>query len=277
MVTVKQKSSVNKSNVNKNTTPVPSKQTNNSTTAQTTPKDFGEITIKQDNDDTLFLERSKYVWVGSGYDKTNRYNNDFSKWIWTNHNEDIISIESMTTQKYIVPRISIKAKKVGTAVLSITNGVRTAECTVKVTEEYAKFEFNEDGTEIIGCSNAKTATVVDIPDGVKKISCIFDKNNYLHKITMTDSVEEISSGKYYGSIFSDCPKLSNVKLSKSLKKLERIEFRGCALESIYIPPSIVEIGEYALSECDSLKTIYGEADSYAETWAASQGIAFIAQ
>lgn len=50
-------------------------------------------------------------------------------------------------------------------------------------------------------------------------------------------------------------------------------FRNSNLETIAIPPSVTAIGPSAFQECHKL-TIYGEAGSYAETYAKEKGIKF---
>ena len=78
------------------------------------------------------------------------------------------------------------------------------------------------------------------------------------------------------SVFSGNTVLTSVSLPQNLKTLGWFAFSGCtSLKSATIPANVKEIGYDAFSHCTKL-TIYCEKGSYAEKFAASYGIAFVA-
>lgn len=94
-------------------------------------------------------------------------------------------------------------------------------------------------------------------------------NKTLESVTIPSGVTVIPS-----NAFCRCALLNEVVLNESLETIEVNAFASCiSLESITIPGSVTYIDSYAFSS-SGLKTIRGYAGSYAETYAASKGIAF---
>jgi uncharacterized protein YjdB len=76
--------------------------------------------------------------------------------------------------------------------------------------------------------------------------------------------------------FSLCESLTSITIPKGVTSIGEGTFYECtSLESITIPKGVTEIGEYAFDFCGKL-TIYGEAGSYAESYAKECGIPFAA-
>jgi len=80
------------------------------------------------------------------------------------------------------------------------------------------------------------------------------------------------------SAFMNCGELETVVLNEGLEDVAFAAFAGCKnLESITIPETVTNIEAAVFQECHEDFTIYGEAGSYAETFAAENGIPFVAQ
>ena len=129
------------------------------------------------------------------------------------------------------------------------------------------------------------------------VSCIkdyaFDLCTSLDNVTIPDSVTSIGIGAFTG-----CTSLKNLTISNNLTRIETGAFCGCvSLENVQIPNGVNVIGINAFAACTNLVTItipntvyhiesnafndcsnltiYGEAGSYAETYARNNGIRFI--
>jgi len=143
------------------------------------------------------------------------------------------------------------------------------------------------------CDNLKTVT---IPNSVTYIGeKAFEFCEGLETIKIPDSVTEISY-----SAFSCCSSLTDVTISSRIKVLKDYVFSWCTnLKHITIPDGVQSIESYAFLYCDNLTsvtipssvtsisylafqhhnsnlTIYGEAGSYAETYAKESKIPFVA-
>lgn len=78
--------------------------------------------------------------------------------------------------------------------------------------------------------------------------------------------------------FQDCTSLETLVLNDGLEKIDEYAFFGCiALESVTIPSSVKAIDLTSFMYCHEDFTIHGESGSYAETFAAEQGIPFVAE
>lgn len=117
-------------------------------------------------------------------------------------------------------------------------------------------------------------TNITIPESVTTIEpYAFRDCDSLHQITLPDSVTRL--GKY---AFEDCQNLETVILSSALTEIEDYTFAGNCwkLFEIQIPESVTKISNTAFNK-NFVKTIFGVAGSYAETWATDNGYTFIAQ
>ncbi len=104
-----------------------------------------------------------------------------------------------------------------------------------------------------------------IEDGITYVGaymCYY--SDTLEKITVAGSVKSIGE-----SAFGSCVKLTEVNLNEGLETIGRSAIGGIS-ESITIPSTIKDIEEYGIA-CNTMK---GLKDSYAESYAQSQGIEF---
>lgn len=123
------------------------------------------------------------------------------------------------------------------------------------------------------------------------ISCLTE----LTEVTVPDSVTDIGKSAFYG-----CPSLETVRLPSGLRRLRAATFANCrSLRSIVIPEGVERIGVEAFSGCAGLEyifipgsveripdsaflfcirlTVHGPAGSYAEKFAKSHDIPFVAE
>jgi uncharacterized protein YjdB len=146
-------------------------------------------------------------------------------------------------------------------------------------------------------------TGVTIPDSVTSIGySAFYGCSSLTSMIIPESVTIIGEWAFYG-----CTKLTNVIISESVTSVGGYAFAYCSsLENITIPENVTEIGFFAFFECIGLKgiviprsvtnigaaafytinassgyphltlTIYGYRGSYAETFANTNDISFVA-
>ena len=141
-------------------------------------------------------------------------------------------------------------------------------------------------------SYCTSLTSVTIPDSVTIIGgmafsgCkgLADKNGFVvvrnilynyygndSEITIPDSVTSIGDWA-----FSDCTRLTSVTIPNGVTSIGDWAFYNCtSLTSVTIPDSVTSIGDWAFGGCENV-TIKGKAGSYAETYAKSEGIPFVA-
>lgn len=80
------------------------------------------------------------------------------------------------------------------------------------------------------------------------------------------------------SAFQHCKSLETVILNDGLQEIARSAFLSCGnLKEIEIPATVTNIDPAAFWACHEDFTIYGTAGSYAETYAAENGIPFVAK
>ncbi len=88
--------------------------------------------------------------------------------------------------------------------------------------------------------------------------------------------DSVTSIKQYA--FDYCTSLESVTIGNSVTSIGNYTFRYCtSLTSVTIPDSVTSVETSAFYKCTSLTTIYGEAGSYAETYAGDNGYTFVAQ
>ena len=88
-------------------------------------------------------------------------------------------------------------------------------------------------------------------------------------VVVPDNVTSIANGAFF-----ECVNLITITLSDSIKNIGDYAFSDCdSLTNITIPDSVTSIGDSAFSDCNNL-TIYGNAGSYAQKYAAKNNIKF---
>ncbi len=117
-----------------------------------------------------------------------------------------------------------------------------------------------------------TVTSVTVSSGVKTIdNYAFMNCTAMTQLTLSDGLEAIK----YGS-FLNCRSLTEVTLPSTAKSIGSYAFKDCSsLTKIVIPSGVTTIQANSFMNCNSL-TIYGYAGSYAQTYANTNGISFVA-
>ena len=115
-------------------------------------------------------------------------------------------------------------------------------------------------------------TSIEIPETVTDIdSFAFAYCQGLKTVTIPGKVERVDQ-----LTFDGCGNLKSVYIQEGVKSIEGNAFVDCySLKVLAIPKSVTRIEEKSLSEYENL-TIYGEAGSYAETYANENNIKFSA-
>jgi hypothetical protein len=110
-----------------------------------------------------------------------------------------------------------------------------------------------------------------MPDSVTSIGNEAFRNcTSLASITIPDSVKTIGY-----SAFVNCTSLTSIVIPDSVTSIDYSAFQGCtSLTSVTIPNSVTSIGVWAFGENNLNLTIYGEAGSYAESYAIENNIRF---
>lgn len=136
-------------------------------------------------------------------------------------------------------------------------------------------------------------TELVIEDGVKRIGLYaFSDCTSLVSASIGGRMTVISEGVFYGctslisinipdsvtmigwTAFADCDSLVSITLPNSVTTIDTGAFSFCdSLTSVIIPDSVTSIDDTAFFDCPNL-TIYGKTGSYAETYAAKNGILF---
>ncbi len=112
--------------------------------------------------------------------------------------------------------------------------------------------------------------VVELPESLREIKDrAFRYATRLMRLRIPPNVCHIGE-----EAFADCKRLSVVWIEEGVKEIGARAFCGCsALELIRIPSSVQEIGDGAFSDCTGV-TIGGAENSFAEQYAAANGLAF---
>ena len=115
-------------------------------------------------------------------------------------------------------------------------------------------------------------TSIEIPETVTDIdSFAFAYCQGLKTVTIPGKVERVDQLTFFG-----CGNLRSVYIQEGVKSIEVNAFADCySLKTLAIPKSVTEIEKDAMPENENL-TIYGEAGSYAETYANENNIKFSA-
>ncbi len=124
--------------------------------------------------------------------------------------------------------------------------------------------------------NCTSLEEIVIPNSITAIGVsVFYSCTSLKEVVIPNSVTEI--GTY---AFSYCTSLKEVVIPNSVTTIDKYAFSYCtSLEKIVIPKSVTSIGSYStFNNCDkNLLKIYGYEGTYAQTYALSNRITFIAK
>ena len=117
------------------------------------------------------------------------------------------------------------------------------------------------------CSGLKS---IEIPLSVTSIgNGAFRCCSGLTNIKLPEGVTSIGDVAFFR-----CSGLTSIEIPSGVTSIGEMAFMGCSgLTSIKMPSSVTSIGEMAF-EASGLKTIYGYAGSYAETYAIANGYTF---
>lgn len=131
------------------------------------------------------------------------------------------------------------------------------------------------GTKGIGeaaFEGCERLTQVTVPGSVTSIEAgAFGFCDSLTQVTILEGVMSIEAGA-----FEYCESLAQVTIPQSVTSIEDYAFGGCCdLTQVTIPRNVTSIGDNAFYD-SGLTTIYGYSDSYAESYAKENGLAFIA-
>ena len=110
-----------------------------------------------------------------------------------------------------------------------------------------------------------------LPDSLRELGeSAFSSSDYLQIVYCGSGLKTIGLGA-----FEACLNLHTVVLPEGLERIGACAFQGTSLQSIEIPASVTEIGDYAFN-CllNEDFVIIGTPGSYAEQYAAEQGIPF---
>ena len=121
---------------------------------------------------------------------------------------------------------------------------------IPITFEHNGKKYKVTEIEEYGFENCPLATV-SIPDSVYCIDRYAFKGSKIEKIYIPDSVTITGM-----AVFSNCSKLTDVRLSENLKTLQVSTFYGCSsLKTITLPNSITWLRDEVFRSCSKLESI----------------------
>jgi len=111
-----------------------------------------------------------------------------------------------------------------------------------------------------------------LPQGLKTIGVgAFSQMEALKEISIPSSVIKIGA-----DAFRFCKALQNVEIPDSISRLEDGTFGDCySLNKITLPPTVTSLGSDVFFWCSNLCEIWGEPNSFAESYAKESNLVFI--
>jgi len=145
----------------------------------------------------------------------------------------------------------------------------------EVDEDNRRFRA-QDGVLLDGDMSRLICAPATMEDGYAAPDTLEEVGDYaffrcaaLTSVRLPQSVRRIGE-----HAFEQCEALASVALQEGVTDISDSAFAGCAsLATLRLPQSVVRVADNAFEGCDGL-TLVGEADSVAEKYAVSQGIAF---
>ena len=145
-------------------------------------------------------------------------------------------------------------------------------------------QYSDDNTKVIGYEGTATVIVIPAENGDVPVTAIegksgkiFENNKALKVVVIGENITAIEDGTFEGcdnlttviwnatncskqadAIFLECSALKKVVFGEHVETIPA-GFRGTGLESITIGEKVKTIGEFAFSECTSLKTVIWNA------------------
>ena len=144
------------------------------------------------------------------------------------------------------------------------------DCTAINSVQMPKGFSRSGGSIFENCSELRSIT---IPEGIEILpDSALSSGNCLEKITLPESLKVIGN-----SAFAYMSKAERLILPENVTTINYRAFESCTkLKQIWIGPSVVSIHNEAFRNCSSELEIHGEEGSYAQSFAESKGITFVA-
>ncbi len=115
------------------------------------------------------------------------------------------------------------------------------------------------------------ATYVANSDDLIMDACVFSDCTALKKVKLPEFLKAIK-----WRVFENCSSLTEIIIPSTVTEIGDFVFKGCdSLVSVTIPPSVINMDSYAKGYPDSM-TIYGVDGSYAQRYAETNSIPFVA-
>lgn len=135
---------------------------------------------------------------------------------------------------------------------------------------------------------------VEVGEGITSVgNYAFCHEKYLKSISLPSTLTSMGGGIFAGcfelkycnvpdrvssmswDVFYDCRGCTSVHMPAGISSISSYVFYNCtSLRAVYIGPRVTYISSSAFNECSDKLTIYGEAGSYAQTFARNNGYAF---
>lgn len=131
--------------------------------------------------------------------------------------------------------------------------------------------YSKDKKTLFACPAGREG-ILTVPEGTECIGAYsVSYTSNITQVIIPEGVTRIEEGA-----FGDSEKLSSVVLPESLDRIENFAFYNDRnLSEIYIPEGVTYMGDNVFSNTEAI-TIFGEKGSYAQDYALSKGIKFVA-
>lgn len=169
-------------------------------------------------------------------------------------------------QKIIEVEIPGNVNEIGTAAFERCSNLKS----VKLAEGIESISQNA----FFACDSLME---IEIPKGVAVLGDgAFSRCKSLKSAKISGSIKSLgcAGGWLANGVFENCPNLEYVSISEGPIEISSLVFWGCErLAHVEIPSSVTHISESAFKKCEKL-TIWGQTGSFAQTYAAENGVPF---